>query len=200
MLNDNPGVSSGSKELNKRTQARINRSVWFNKEAQPEKRYRELLMLYTSWRNEETDLLKNYSTYAICSEDLNEVGNHLQECDDDAYDTIAPVTQDVERQDEDEGCTDTHPDLNETFDYLSDSLGTPSTQQNNEPLILNEMPDDEYRGLLQMLVKKQREFFYHALHLIKTSEKPFYAFLRWWCREVSPDYKSINIPGCFEAL
>ena len=42
--------------------------------------------------------------YAICCEDLNEVGNHLQDGDDDdAYDTIAPVTQDVERQDEDEG-------------------------------------------------------------------------------------------------
>ena len=27
------------------------------------------------------------------------------------------------------------------------------------------------------LIKKQREFFYHALHLIKTSDKPFYAFL-----------------------
>ena len=115
--------------------------------------------------------------YAICSENFNEVGNHLQECDDDAYDTIAPVTQDIERQDEDEGCTDTHPDLNETFDHLSDNLGIPSTQQNNEPLILNEMPDYEYRGLVQMLNKKQREFFYHALHLIKTSEKPFYAFL-----------------------
>ena len=115
--------------------------------------------------------------YAICSEDLSEVRNHLQECNDDAYDTIAPVTQDVERQDEDAGCTDTHPDLNETFDHLSDNLGIPSTQQNNEPLILNEMQNDEYRGLVQMLNKKQREFFYHALHLIKTSEKPFYAFL-----------------------
>ena len=115
--------------------------------------------------------------YAICSEDLNEVGNHLQQCDDDACDTIAPVTRAVERQDEDEGCTDTHPDLNETFDHFSDSLGIPSTQQNNEPPILNEMPNDEYRGLVQMLNKRQREFFYHALHLIKTSEKPFYAFL-----------------------
>ena len=45
LLNDNPGVSTGSKELNKRIQARIIRSVWFNKEAQPEKHYRELLML-----------------------------------------------------------------------------------------------------------------------------------------------------------
>ena len=109
LLNDNPGVSTGSKKLNKRTPARIIRSVWFNREAQPEKHYRELLMLFTSWQNEETDLLKNYSTfkehylaqrdeiskqmqqYAICcedlNEDLNEVGNHLQECDDDAYDS-----------------------------------------------------------------------------------------------------------------
>ena len=137
-------------------------------------------MLFTSWRNEETGLLKNYSTfkeqylaqreetgeqmqqYAICCEDLNESGNHLQECDDDGYDTIAPVTQDVERQDRDEGCTDTHPDLNETFDHLSDNLGIPSTQQKNEPLILNKMPDDEYRGLVQMLNKKQREFLSHS--------------------------------------
>ena len=44
LLNDNPGVSAGSKELKKRTQARIIRSVWFNKEAQPEKHYRELLI------------------------------------------------------------------------------------------------------------------------------------------------------------
>ena len=64
-----------------------------------------------------------------------------------------------------------------SHDHLPVNLGIPSALQNNEPLILNEMPDDEYRGLVQMLNKKQREFFYHALHLIKTSEKPFYTFL-----------------------
>ena len=200
LLDDNPGVSSTrSKELKKRTKAKIIHSAWFNKEAQPEKHYHELIMLFTSWRNEETDLLKNYSTFeehylarrdeiseqiqqfAICIEDLNEVRNHLQECDDDAYDTIAPVTQDVERQDEDEGCTDTHPDLNKAFDHLSDNLGIPSTPQSNKPLILNEMQDDKYQGFVQMLNKKQREFFYHALHLIKTSEKPFHAFLSGGC-------------------
>ena len=38
LLDDNPDVlSSRSKELKKRTKARIVRSVWFNKEAQPEK-------------------------------------------------------------------------------------------------------------------------------------------------------------------
>jgi hypothetical protein len=115
-------LTTDSKKI---TQARIIRSVWFNKEAQPEKHYRELLILFTPWRNEQTDLMGNYSSYqehyiarydeigkqmrqyAVCIEDLNEIQHHLQECDDDLYDTIAPVTQDTERQDENEGNTDT---------------------------------------------------------------------------------------------
>ena len=40
----------------KRTKARIIRSVWYNKEAEPEKHYWELMMLFTPWRNEETYL------------------------------------------------------------------------------------------------------------------------------------------------
>ena len=74
-------------------------------------------MVFTPWRNEVTDLLKNCSSYeehymarrdeiskqmqqyAKCSKDFNEVRNHLQECNDDAYNAIAPVTQDIECQD-----------------------------------------------------------------------------------------------------
>ena len=100
----------------------------------------------------------------------------------------------------DEGCTDTHPELNETFDHLSDNLGIPSTQQNNEPLILNEIPDDEYRCLVQMLNKKQREFFYHALHLIKTSDKPFYAFLSGGGGVGKSHLIKSILPGYFEVL
>ncbi len=118
---------SPKKSSKKRSQARIIWSVWFNKDAQPEKHYRELIMLFTPWRNEQTDLMGSFSSYqehyvaryneiseqmrqfAVCSEDLNEIQNHLQECDDDLYHTIAPVTQDTEHQDQG---TDTHPDLN----------------------------------------------------------------------------------------
>ena len=42
---------------------------------------------------------------------------------------------------------------------------------------MNELPDDEYRHMAQTLNKEQKEFFYHVLHLIKTSEEPFYCFL-----------------------
>ena len=69
-----------------------------------------------------------------------------------------------------------HPDFNESYD-LSDDLGIPSTSLNNEPLILNELPADDYCQMVQTLNKEQTEFFYHILHQIKTSETPFYCFL-----------------------
>ena len=94
----------------------------------------------------------------MCNEDLDEIQQHLNDNDEDQFDSIAPVTQDTELQDEDEGNQDLHPDLNEQYD-MSEDIGIPSTAQNNEPLILNEMQDDEYRGMVQSLNKKQKDFF-----------------------------------------
>ena len=48
---------------------------------------------------------------------------------------------------------------------------------NSEPLALNELQDDEYRNLVQMLNTEQKEVFYHVLHHIKTSDEPIYSFL-----------------------
>ena len=118
---------------------------------------------------------KQMSQYDVCSEDLNDIHQHLNDDNDDQFDSIAPVTQNVELHDENEGNQDLHPDFNERYD-LSDNIGIPSRAQ-NDPLILNEMRDDEYRGMVQSLNKKQKEFFYHALHFIKTTDKPFYSFL-----------------------
>ena len=42
---------------------KVIRSVCFNKQVDSEKHYRELIMLFTSWRNETTDLLGNCSSY-----------------------------------------------------------------------------------------------------------------------------------------
>ena len=92
------------------------------------------------------------------------------------YDRIAPCTQDIEHQDEMEGNTDLTPELNESYN-LSDDLGIPSTNLSNEPLVLNELQDDEYRYLVQMLNVEQKEFFYHVLHKIKTTDEPIYCFL-----------------------
>ena len=116
--------------------------------------------------------------YAICSEDLTEIELLLQnaDCYEDQFNLIAPNAQNIELQDEAEGTEDLHPAFSEHYD-LSDDLGIPLAALNNEPLILNELPDDDYRQMVQTLNKEQKKIFYHILHQIKTSETPFYCFL-----------------------
>ena len=88
------------KEKKRRKKARIIRSVWFNKETEPEKHYCELIMLFTSWRNEDTDLLGNCSSYqdyfsliahkinekikeySVCNVDFNEIQEHANNMED----------------------------------------------------------------------------------------------------------------------
>ena len=182
-----------STKTRKRRKARIIRSVWFNKQTEPEKHYRELLMLFTPWRNEETDLLGVFSTYqerfmmlsdiisqqmkeyAICNEDFNEIQQEMRRIDE-RYDNIAPCTEHMQQQDQAEGDKDLHPDFAGRYN-LSDDLGIPSVDSTTEPLIMNELQDDEYRTMVQMLNKEQKEFFDHVLHLIKTSDEPFFCFL-----------------------
>ena len=79
-------------------------------------------MLFTSWRNEETDLIgfcssyqerymllfnaieKQMKQYAICNEDLNEVQQEMNTLEESyMYDTIAPCTQNIEHRDQAEG-------------------------------------------------------------------------------------------------
>ena len=48
-LNDDKVNENQCGKTKKRNKARIIRSVWFNKDADLEKHYRELIMLYTAW-------------------------------------------------------------------------------------------------------------------------------------------------------
>ena len=120
-------------------------------------------MLFTSWRNEDTDLISKYSSYkehylalqesikeqmglyAVCYEELNDFQEQLNSVADDnkeQFDLIAPITQDIEHQGEDEANENINPGLNENLD-LSEDLGIPSASSNNEPHILNELSDQQ---------------------------------------------------------
>ena len=79
--------------------------------ADPEKHYRELFLLFISWRTENTDLIGNCSSYqehclqlkakideqmklyVVCSQDLNEIEEQLtnMEEEDDNYDMTALI-------------------------------------------------------------------------------------------------------------
>ena len=105
--------------------------------------------------------------YAVCNKDFNEIQQQINKIEH-RYDDIAPCTQNIERQHQAEGDQDLHPNFSGNYN-LSDDLGIPSVD-NSEPLTMNELPDDEYRRMVQTLNK-------HVLHLIKTSEEPFHCFL-----------------------
>ena len=157
-------------KLKKRTKARIIRIVWFNKETDPEKHYRELLMLFTPWRNEGSDLLgafscyqdrymllsdainKQMKLYVVCNEDFHEIQQEMNRIEE-RFDEIAPCTQSLEHEDQAEGDQDLHPDFSGNYN-LSDNLGIPSVD-NSEPLTMNELPDDEYRHMVQTLKSKK---------------------------------------------
>ena len=190
--NDDEISNKTKNNIKKRSKCRMIRSAWFDKESDHEKHYRELIMLFTSWRNEETDLLEYCSyqarymqlsnaidqqmkQYAICDEEFNEIQQDINMIEGN-FDTIAPCTEDLEQQHKAERNQDLQPNFNESYN-ISDDLGIPSVDLNTEPLIMNELQDDEYRHIVEMLNREQKEFFYHILHLIKISDEPFYCFL-----------------------
>ena len=107
----------GGMKLVKGKRAKIIRSVRFNKEKEPENYYREQLMLYTPWRNEQKDLIKDCQTYQeryqqvelIVNSNKEQYDRHsdilekaiedLNENDNTSDDPVAPNTQHINEQD-----------------------------------------------------------------------------------------------------
>ena len=100
-------------KLVKRKRAKIARSVRFNKEKDPENYYREELVLYTPWRNEQKDLINDCQTYQeryqqaesiiisnkeqyeCYSDILVKAIEDLNENDNTSDDPVAPNTQHI---------------------------------------------------------------------------------------------------------
>ena len=104
----------------KRKIARIIRYVRYNKKNDSENYYRERLMLFIPWRNEEKDLISGFETFEAHYKALktsiesksNEYEHHaeelelarqLMENEDNAYDQITPNAEQESREAEDEG-------------------------------------------------------------------------------------------------
>lgn len=174
-------TQKNQKQTKKRSKARVIRSVWFSKDNHPEKHYRELLMLFTAWRDENTDLLRNCDSYmARCQilkeqinkqmaeyapliEQLDQALDDIQtvEYNDDMWDCIAPNAQHVELNDSAETeCGSVNPTEEiENYD-LSNDLVIPSSIDNYERNIsFDELPDEDYREAIRSLNIEQLTFY-----------------------------------------
>ena len=169
----------------KRQKSKIIRSVRFNKNKDPENYSREQLMLYTPWRNENKDLMKNCQSYQERYEQLKSTvaqNRHQYDCHaevlDDAIENVendeleefvdvAPNTQHRDEQDQEIGtkpsplfgCFDPGTNKQHNQYDLMDDIGIFPRTNDDEDLVVKRMTDDEFRTLVRSLNRKQMEFF-----------------------------------------
>ena len=112
-------AKNGTK-YNKRKVQRIIRYVKYNKKNVSENYYRERLMLFVPWRNEERDLISGIDTFEGHYKSLKksiesksneyehhaeeiEIARQMMEDENNTYDQIAPNTEQENRETEEEG-------------------------------------------------------------------------------------------------
>ena len=166
----------------KRRRPRIVRSIRLHKDKDPENYYREQLMLYYPWRNEGKDLLgrslsykerykqveyivnKNKKSYEHHSNVLDAAVDDIQhQNNEENSQPVAPNTQHI--NDQDFACK-TKP--RELFGCFDPSSSKEHSQSDIETCDMKLVPS---------LNEKQREFFYHVLHSVKTKDEPLRLFL-----------------------
>ena len=185
----------------KRKVPRIIRYVKYNKKKDPENYFREQLMLFVPWRNEQRDLLGSFDTYEAHYNSVqtslipkrNEYEHHIEELElarqmmedeQREYDQTAPNAEQENREAEEEGSKES-----EQFVYFNPSrvvehrhydIGIELQSSCSVPPVETTgilLPDEEYLALLRSLNLRQREFFNHIVHWIKCKDEPVYAFL-----------------------
>ena len=190
----------GGITLVKRKKPRIIRSVRFNRNKDPENYCREQIMLYTAWRNETTDLLKDVQTYQdqfeVVKDEIKQnrkqYENHTEILDQAVQDIeseesgniVAPNAQYRDEQDrgigskvsELFGCFDPGKDKQHTEYDLINDIGIYSRTNDDEELVVKRLKDADFRKLVQSLNVEQKEFFYHVLNSVKTGKLPLRLF------------------------
>ena len=185
----------------KRKVPRIIRYVKYNKKKDPENYFREQLMLFVPWRNEQRDLLGSFDTYeahynsvqTLLIPKRNEYEHHIEELElarqmmedeQREYDQTAPNAEQENREAEEEGSKESghfvYFNPSRVVEHRHYDIGIELQSTCSVPPVETTgimLPDEEYLTLLRSLNLRQREFFNHIVHWIKCKDEPVYAFL-----------------------
>ena len=187
-----------------RSNPKIIRYVKYNKNVDPENYFREQLMLFYPWRNEETDLLNGFETYensfkAVSkaiemtkreydrnTELLDQVESATTAICLDNFDDVFPNIESREAKDaENEPIPSSkyafyRPQTHEqTYYDLAGDIGITAHIANDDvEMVQSVMPEKEYLELLAKLNSKQRQIFTHIIHsLIFEPDKKMHLFI-----------------------
>ena len=189
-------VVTGDFKIVLRTKPKVLRYVNYSKKVDSENYYREQLMLFYPWRNENKDLLNGHKTYQdhfnIVNEKIqlkkkeydantelsDEVETVAQTQTVDIFDDVCPNIESVEAEDgEQEPLLSTkyafyNPKTQSHAYYdLGPDIGVFSSDANNDiELVQNRLSEKDYLELMAKLNKKQREIFTHIVHSV--TDKP----------------------------
>lgn len=190
--NDQPEIAS--KCYRKRKRGHIIRPVHFNPDVDLELYYRELIMLYYPWKNED-NLMGSCSSYDDRFVELEEhINLHRKQFEpfakevdeaervlaadpdlEDNWDELAPCAEHENRKDKQKVVTNTDTGI-EDYNIAGD-LGLPIAVSEDDIHDFNEMPDQQYREHMRRLNNEQLQFVCDTVHHIKTSSEPLYRFL-----------------------
>jgi hypothetical protein len=162
---------------------------------------REKLMLFTHWRNEDTDLYGGFTTFEehynhiklslteqlqvyepfIDATDHAENSSTLNTAEQH-WDLLAPSIQQPEIDAENEGPTDANeflsvnPEIhNYTVAYdIGVDMGLAGSTALESNVHRYDMPDHDYFQLMHSLNNEQKQFLYDTIHLLKTSDAMSY--------------------------
>ena len=183
-------ITNGGFRIVLRRKPKILRYVKYNLKIDPENYFREQLLLFYPWRNEEKDLLNGHETYEMSfkavsqqidsvkleydanSELLNEVQEAVETQTLDNFDEVSPNIESVEVNDaQNEPVQSTKyafysPETRDhTFYDLGADIGLGTHIANDDiELIQNRLPEKEYLNMLSSLNQKQRQIFTHIVH------------------------------------
>ena len=189
-------IVKGSFRIVLRKKPKIIRYVHYSEKVHSENHYREQLMLFHPWRNEDTDLLNGYETfeahfksiekeiqakkieYDASSVLLNEIETAVETGAIDNFDDICPNIESVEAIDGQEKPTAStsfafyNPQCHDhAYHDLGPDIGlTSHIRSDAVEMIQNRLTESDYLKLLSSLNKKQREIFTHIVHSL--SQKP----------------------------
>ena len=183
-------IRQGNYKIVLRTKPKVLRYVNYSKKVDCENYYREQLMLYLPWRDEEDDLLNGFETYqdhfrsmhdkiqskkkeyAANSDLIDDVEAAAEKQTIDIFDDVCPNIESVEAKDAHEEPTTSveyefyDPQTrNHAFYDLGPDIGA-IPQGNDIEMVQNRLPEKNYLELMSRLNIKQREVFTHIMHSI----------------------------------
>ena len=191
-------LKNGMGVITKRGWSRVIRYCNFNKVKDETEFYREQLMLFHHWRNEQRDLIDidHKSEYELHEDTISEIRSRYvsacesavrmaldqegdEDADGEALEGVVPIA-DLDEEPlgpEQDGFEAMEDEQGRRADIM-DEVGKPAVPPDAERFLApGRIPDKDFEELLSSLNKTQAKYLMHCVHSFKTGRLPLYEFV-----------------------